>query len=249
MLLLLSVVAVAVLSLLLLLVCALPLLFWLPSGSFSSSCSILSRQRLVWFAGYPNSCSNGTATQAVGCETNPLQHLPIEAHSPGDDWWVNIWRMRTPVASSLREIHTDVGISGTLAVWRPPGSLDAQHANVCPQFDSVLLFRVLMRPFKKFTLPSARWLLCFSLLLSMLSSTAESPGPVRDGWLVVALQSDCLTAQTVESIRHTLRNRWCSVVLSWHCHRQGEPVLRLRSFEAQVASLVFHSPVVHFRSP
>ena len=39
---------------------------------------------------------------------------------------------RTPVASGLREIHTDVDISSTLPVWRPRGSFDAQHEFCVP---------------------------------------------------------------------------------------------------------------------
>ena len=49
-----------------------------------------------------------------------------------DDWWVNIWRMRTSVASCLTEIHTDVDISSTLTFWRPRGLLDAQHEFFLP---------------------------------------------------------------------------------------------------------------------
>ena len=44
---------------------------------------------------------------------------------------------------------------------------------------SVLLFKVLKRPFTMFTLPSARWLLCFSPPLKMLDGAAlPFPGTV-----------------------------------------------------------------------
>ena len=109
-----------------------------PSGSFSSSCWILSRVCMV-----PNSCSNGTATHTLGGETKPLKHLPADSHSPVDDWWVNTWRMRTPVASNLREIHTEVDISAMPVVCRPQGSLDAQHELCGP---SVLSTELSHRP-------------------------------------------------------------------------------------------------------
>ena len=274
-------------------------------------------------------------------ETQPLEHFPCEAHSPGDDWWVNIWRMHTSVTSSLREIHTDVDISGKLPVWRQHGSFHAQHefcvASIlstelshCPasdhswgcsnvrlaiewsaaevdpivepcakvsssrgknknfspcshtrrwtplpltlslgvlpsaptinlflscaacsiihsisgwngpisvlKFDSVLLFKVLMKPFTMFTLPSAVLLLPL-LKMHEDGDAAFSPQPrnllskSENGWLVVTLHCDCLTAQPIQPIRHTLRNPWCSIALSQNCHRQSEPILRQSSYE------------------
>ena len=49
----------------------------------------------------PCPCSNATATQTLGSETKPLEHLSGEAHSPGDDWWVNTWLLGTPYVSPL----------------------------------------------------------------------------------------------------------------------------------------------------
>ena len=51
-------------------------IFEAPSGSFSSSCSILARQRSVWFAGYPIPVR--VETQTLGCESTPLKHLSTE---------------------------------------------------------------------------------------------------------------------------------------------------------------------------
>ena len=56
--------------------------------------------------------------------------------TPGDDWWVNIWRIRTPVISSLKEICTDVDITGTPSIMRPRGSFDAQHEFCVPSLMS-----------------------------------------------------------------------------------------------------------------
>ena len=55
---------------------------------------------------------------------------------------------------------------------------------------------------------------------------------------IVTLQGDCLTAQPIQPIRYTLRNSWWSIALPQNCHRQSEPILRLRSYEDRVASLV-----------
>ena len=44
-----------------------------------------------------------------------------------------------PIASSLKEIHTDVDISGTITVWRPRGSVDVQHEFFAPSLMSTEL--------------------------------------------------------------------------------------------------------------
>ena len=99
--------------------------------------SRLSDSHVPLFFRVSNSCSNGTATQALGGETKSLEHLSGETHSPRDEWWVNIWRMHTSVTS--QGLHTDVDISGTVPVWRPRGSFDAQHEFCVPFFLSTEL--------------------------------------------------------------------------------------------------------------
>ena len=89
--------------------------------------------------GTPNSCSNDTATQTLGGQTKPFGHVPGEAHSPEDDWRVNIWRMRTSVPSSLKEVRTSVEVYSTLTVRRPLGSLGALHELFVPSFLSTEL--------------------------------------------------------------------------------------------------------------
>ena len=106
--------------------------------------------------------------------------------------------------------------------------------------------KVLMKPFTMFTLPSARWLLCFfpssgCSKMVMLPFSPQPPnllGKSENGWLVVTLQGDCLTAPPIRPIRHKLRNPWCSIALSRNCHRQSEPILRLSSYEDRVALLI-----------
>ena len=97
-----------------------------PSGSFSSSCSILFATPLSVVYQVPNSSSNGRATQALGGE----------AHSPGMIGGVNFWRMHTSLSG---EIYTDVDISGTLPVLRPRGSFDVQHEFCVPSLLSTEL--------------------------------------------------------------------------------------------------------------
>ena len=81
-----------------------------------------------------------------------------------------------------------------------------------------------------FTLPSARWLLCFS--------SSSGCSKMREGRLVVALQSDPLAARAIQPNCDTLRSPWCGIAFSWNCHRQGESALRVSSYEDRVASLV-----------
>ena len=88
-----------------------------------------------------------------------------------------------------------------------------------------------------------------TLLLSLLrmledGDAAFSPQPPNllgkseNGWLVVTLQGDCLTAPPIQPVRHTLRKPWCSIALPWNCHCQSEPIFRLSSFEDRVAPLI-----------
>ena len=51
----------------------------------------------------PFSTSDGTATQTLGKETKPLEHLPGEARSPRESCWRHVRLVRASVASCLRK--------------------------------------------------------------------------------------------------------------------------------------------------
>ena len=73
----------------------------------------------------PNSCPNGTATQTLGGKTKPLKHLPGKANSSGDDWRVNIWRMRLLSPRAL-------GRSTRMSMSEARSPSDAQHELFVP---------------------------------------------------------------------------------------------------------------------
>ena len=90
-----------------------------------------------------------------------------------------------------------------------------------------------MRPFTMFTLPSARWLLCFFSLLRMLedgdATFSCQPTNLLDLEGVMAgslshFQGDCSAVQAIQPVRDTAcAIQGVDITLSWYCHRQGEP--------------------------
>ena len=82
---------------------------------------------------------HGTANQTLGGETKPLKHLPVEANSRGDDWWVNFCGC-APLSPLAPGTYTRMLTSPA----RSPsgdhgGSHDAQHEFFVPSLLSTEL--------------------------------------------------------------------------------------------------------------
>ena len=121
-----------------------------------------------------------------------------------------------------------------------------RRANLCPQIRLRAALQSSEKALHDVHAALSKMVALLLLLLRMLEDgdaifSSQPPnflGKSENGWLVVTLQGDRLAAQSIQPIRHKLRNTWCSIALSWNCHGQSEPVLRLGPNENRVAPLI-----------